>query len=138
MKRNRIRQYVGSTSLMLAVLGLSSIAAFAQGTFAVVPTWDGIAVCSGKPISSPSPGFSVSGVPAGTTELEFRMTDLDAPRFAHGGGKVGFTGQQAIAPGAFTFIGPCPPQKHRYEWTVTARDAAGKSLGVVRAVKTYP
>jgi phosphatidylethanolamine-binding protein (PEBP) family uncharacterized protein len=138
MPRNRIRKSLGDTFLMLAVLGLSSPSAFAQGAFAVVPTWDGIAVCSGKPITSPSPGFSVSGVPAGTTELEFRMTDLDAPRFTHGGGKVGFTGQQTIAPGAFNFIGPCPPSKHRYEWTVTARDAAGKSLGVTRAVKTYP
>ena len=32
---------------------------------------------------------------------KFRMVDLDAPRFNHGGGKVRYTGQARIAPGAF-------------------------------------
>src|SRR5262245_61986399 len=113
-------------SLGIAFAGVSSVVAVAQGGFAVVPTWDGITACSGRPISSPSPAFSVTGVPAGTVELEFRMVDLDAPRFEHGGGKVRYTNQPRIAPGAFQFIGPCPPQTHRYEWTVTARDSGGK------------
>jgi phosphatidylethanolamine-binding protein (PEBP) family uncharacterized protein len=117
---------------------LWSSVAVAQGGFAVTPSWDGIKACSGQPISSPSPAFSVSGVPAGSVELEFRMVDLDAPRFNHGGGKVRYTGQARIAPGAFQFIGPCPPQVHRYEWTVTAHDAGGKSLGSARAIKNYP
>ena len=119
-------------------VALWSSVAVAQGGFGVTPTWDGIKACSGQPISSPSPAFAVSGVPSGTAELEFRMVDLDAPRFNHGGGKVRYTGQARIAPGAFQFIGPCPPQTHRYEWTVTARDAGGRSLGTTRVIKTYP
>ena len=125
-------------ALLAACVGTGPTVAFAQGGFAVGPSWDGIKTCSGQPVSSPSPGFSVTGVPAGTAELEFRMVDLDAPRFTHGGGKVKYAGQARIAPGAFQFIGPCPPQTHRYEWTVTARDAGGKSLGVARAIKNYP
>jgi len=121
-----------------ACVALWPSVAVAQGGFAVTPTWDGIKACSGQPISSPSPAFSVSGVPPGTADLEFRMVDLDAPRFNHGGGKVRYTGQARIAPGAFQFIGPCPPQTHRYEWTVTARDAGGRSLGMARATKNYP
>ena len=127
-----------SALLWLIWAVLWSTIAVAQSGFAVTPTWDGIKACSGQPITSPSPAFEVTGVPAGTTELEFRMADLDAPRFNHGGGKVRYTGQARIAPGAFQFIGPCPPQAHRYEWTVTARDATGKSLGTARAIKNYP
>src|SRR5258706_12532808 len=89
----------GHTFLVAAFSGMWSVVAFAQGGFMVVPTWDGIATCSGQPVSSPSPGFSVTSVPSGTMELEFRMVDLDAPRFTHGGGKVKYTGQPQIAPG---------------------------------------
>jgi phosphatidylethanolamine-binding protein (PEBP) family uncharacterized protein len=110
----------------------------AQGAFAVVPTWEGITACSGRPITSPSPAFAVTGVPAGTATLDFRMVDLDAPGFQHGGGKVRYAGQSRLAPGAFQFVGPCPPQPHRYEWTVMAEDAAGRPIGTARAVKTYP
>jgi hypothetical protein len=87
-------------------VALWSSVAVAQGGFVVTPSWDGIKACSGQPISSPSPAFSMSGVPAGTAELEFRMVDLDAPRFNHGGGKVRYTGQARIAPGAFQFHQP--------------------------------
>ena len=117
---------------------LAPLAALAQAGFAVTPTWEGVKACSGQPTSSPSPAFSLAGVPAGTAELEFRMVDLDAPSFNHGGGKVRYGGQARIPPGAFQFIGPCPPQTHRYEWTVTARDGSGKSLGTARAIKNYP
>ena len=133
-----MNRHVCRALLGIACIGAWPIAGVAQSGFAVTPTWDGIKACSGQPISSPSPAFSVAGVPAGTAELEFRMADLDAPRFNHGGGKVSYSGQPRIAAGAFQFIGPCPPQTHRYEWTVTARDAAGKSLGVARATKNYP
>ena len=112
--------------------------AIAQGAFSVTPTWDGIKACSGTPITSPSPAFRIANAPAGTAELEFRMTDLDAPNFRHGGGKVRYAGEPQLAPGAFQFIGPCPPSTHRYEWTVTARNAAGQSLGTARATRNYP
>jgi phosphatidylethanolamine-binding protein (PEBP) family uncharacterized protein len=128
------------TKALLALSALLAVPlmASAQGNFAVVPTWDGITRCSGQPITSPSPALSLSGVPAGTATLDLRMVDLDAPSFRHGGGKVRYSGQPRIAPGAFQFIGPCPPQTHRYEWTVTAEDAAGRPIGTARAVKTYP
>ena len=92
---------------------LWSLAALAQGGFAVTPTWEGVKTCSGQPITSPSPAFSLAGVPAGTVELEFRMVDLEAPRFNHGGGKVRYAGQARIPSGAFQFIGPCPPHRLR-------------------------
>lgn len=138
MTQRHINRLTGLWWLVAAYAGMTPGVAFTQSGFTVVPTWDGITACNGQPISSPSPTFSITGAPAGTSELEFRMVDLDAPRFTHGGGKVAYTGQSAIGPGAFKFIGPCPPEKHRYEWTVTARDAAGKSLGVTRAIKSYP
>ena len=131
---------MANTRLVLSSLCavLWPLTALAQGGFAVTPTWEGIKACSGQPITSPSPAFSMAGVPAGTAELEFRMIDLDAPGFNHGGGKVRYAGQARIPPGVFQFIGPCPPQTHRYEWTVTARDGSGKLLGTARAIKNYP
>lgn len=133
------RRLCGRSALLWSAwVVLWSSVAVAQGGFAVTPTWDGIKACSGQPITSPSPAFAVAGVPAGTVDLEFRMVDLDAPRFNHGGGKVRYTGQTRIGPGAFQFVGPCPPQTHRYEWTVTARDAGGKVLGTTRVIKNYP
>ena len=131
---------MANTSLILSYLCavLWPLAVLAQGGFAVTPTWEGVKACSGRPITSPSPAFSLAGVPANTAELEFRMVDLDAPTFNHGGGKVRYAGQARLPSGAFQFVGPCPPQTHRYEWTVTARDGSGKSLGVARAIKNYP
>jgi len=120
------------------LIGLMVGGVHAQGGFAVAPTWEGIAACSGRPINSPSPRFGISNAPSGTVQLEFRMTDLDAPRFAHGGGKVAYGGGSAVAAGAFTFIGPCPPETHRYEWSVVARDAQSKVLGTTKAVIKYP
>ena len=124
--------------LAIAVLLARPLVASAQGAFAVTPTWEGITVCSGQPVNSPSPAFTVTGVPAGAATLDFRMVDLDAPDFQHGGGKVRYSGQSRIAPGAFQFTGPCPPRTHRYQWTVLAEDAAGRPIGTARATKTYP
>jgi phosphatidylethanolamine-binding protein (PEBP) family uncharacterized protein len=90
------------------------------------------------PVSSPSPRFRVANVPAGTAQLDFAMKDLDAPMFNHGGGKVAYKGGNDIPAGAFKFTGPCPPGTHRYEWTVTARDAGGKSLASTRSTIRYP
>ena len=108
---------MANTRLILTSLCvvLWPLAVLAQGGFAVTPTWEGVKACSGRPITSPSPAFSLAGVPANTAELEFRMVDLDAPSFNHGGGKVRYAGRARIPPGAFQFIGPCPPQTHRYD-----------------------
>ena len=123
--------------LAAAALAVPS-ASFGQDAFELVPTWDGIKACSGTPISSPSPAFTLNNVPKGTATLEFHMTDLDAPHFNHGGGRVAWSGGNKVAPGAFQFIGPCPPSTHRYEWTVTALNGRGLRLAFARAVKNYP
>jgi hypothetical protein len=56
---------------------LASSPSGAQGAFGIKYTW-----CSG------SPDVQLSNVPKGTTEIEFRMMDLMAQSFNHGGGKV--------------------------------------------------
>jgi phosphatidylethanolamine-binding protein (PEBP) family uncharacterized protein len=113
-------------------------ASLAQDALELVPTWDGIKACSGKPITSPSPAFTLNNVPKGTTTLEFKMTDLEAPHFNHGGGRIAYGGGNKVNPGAFQFTGPCPPSTHRYEWTVTALDSRNRKLAFARAVKNYP
>nr|WP_313012437.1 phospholipid-binding protein [Brucella intermedia] len=76
-----------------------------------------------------SPPISVSGVPAGTKTLEFKMIDKNAIDFTHGGGKVAYTGKAQIPYGAFRYKGPCPPSGvHYYKITVNALDSTGKKL----------
>ncbi len=68
-----------------------------------------------------------------------RHTDLDAPNYNHGGGRVAYSGQQTIQPGAFKYDSPCPPNgQHRYRWTARARDKDGKTLARTNAMKKYP
>jgi phosphatidylethanolamine-binding protein (PEBP) family uncharacterized protein len=129
-----VRALAAAAVLAVVLLGRAE----AQNAFSIVPSWEGIATCNGRPISSPSPKFRITNPPAGTAQLEFKMTDLDAPNFSHGGGKVAYGSGSEVAAGAFTFIGPCPPATHRYEWSVVARDAQGKSLGTTKAVIKYP
>lgn len=85
-----------------------------------------------------SPPFKVSGVPEGTAKLAFTMTDLDAPDYRHGGGKVDYTGQSAIPYGAFRYKGPCPPSRHKYRFTIKALDAKGKEIAKTTATKSFP
>lgn len=91
-----------------------------------------------KCFDSKSPPIKLSGVPAGTTRLDIRMTDLDAPNFHHGGGKVDYAGNAALAYGAFTYKGPCPPSRHKYKFTIKALDAKGKTLATANAAKSFP
>ena len=103
--------------------------------FAVDVTWEGSKSC----FDPQSPPFTLSGVPAGTRHLRFAMKDLDAPDFVHGGGTVAYDGQPRIPRGAFPYRGPCPPQgQHRYQWTVEAQDAAGKTLAAATITKNFP
>lgn len=91
-----------------------------------------------KCFDSKSPPFSVSGVPKGTAKLSFSMTDLNVPDYRHGGGKVEYSGQRDIPYGAFRYKGPCPPQPHKYRFTIKALDAKGKELGKTTASKIFP
>ncbi len=87
-----------------------------------------------------SPAFTIASIPADTKTLDFKMVDLDVPSFNHGGGTVAYSGSGSIPAGAFLYTGPCPPSGvHRYEFTVTAINAAGDTaLGRGKAVRTFP
>jgi hypothetical protein len=103
--------------------------------FSVDVTWAGSKAC----FDPQSPPFALSGIPSGTRQLRFTMTDLDAPNFVHGGGSVAYDGQRLIPRGAFSYRGPCPPQgQHRYQWRVDAEDAAGHTLATAVITKKFP
>ena len=85
-----------------------------------------------------SPPMRLSAVPRGTAKLSFRMTDLDAPGFNHGGGTVRYSGKNRLAYGAFSYRGPCPPTRHTYQFTVRALDKSGKTLASARARRSFP
>ena len=88
--------------------------------------------------SSRSPAFRIRGVPRGTRKLRFNMVDQDKPSYPHGGGTIAYRGGNVPA-GAFSYTGPCPPygETHRYEWTVTALNAAGKVIARGTAVVPF-
>lgn len=67
------------------------------------------------------------------------MVDLNVPTFHHGGSIIPYAGD-AVKRGAIRYTGPCPPagQHHRYQWTVKALDAAGKTLATAIATETFP
>lgn len=124
-----------SAGICLGLLLFCIAYATAQPSFNVAFTWDGTLPC----FDPQSPPFMLSGVPTGTKALRFAMKDLDAPDFNHGGGTVAFDGQQRIERGAFTYRGPCPPRgQHRYEWTISAQDAAGRTLATATIETRFP
>lgn len=95
--------------------------------------WDGTSKC----FDPASPAFTVSGAPAETAKLKFRMKDLDAPSFNHGGGEVAYSGQQ-VPRGAFIYKGPCPPSgSHDYRWDVSALDASGNVVARGEAMQPF-
>ena len=53
-----------------------------------------------------SPPITIADVPQRTATLRFKLTDLDAADFNHGGGDVNFQGQETLPYGAFTYKGP--------------------------------
>lgn len=124
-------------SLSLAALALSATTAAAE--FTISFEWGDIPLCtSGKPNRVGSPAFTLRGVPAGTTSIDFRLKDLDVPNYNHGGGKVKIGSDGKMPFGVFKYKSPCPPGgAHTYEWTATAK--AGKTvLGRAKAKRKYP
>ncbi len=81
--------------------------------------------------AGPSPIIVVTGVPKGTTSLQFHMDDLDYSAGNHGGGVVAYNGQNTIPCGALqTYNPPAPPKgSHRYQMSVTALGAGSANLG---------
>ncbi len=84
-----------------------------------------------------SPPIRLRGVPKGTKKIRFRMKDLDAPMYPHGGGVVKYTGRNAFPYGSFRYKGPCPPSRHRYRITAEALDASGRVLARASAVRSF-
>ena len=84
-----------------------------------------------------SPPISLSDVPKGTVKLRFKMVDLNAINYPHGGGTVTYTGKNKLAYGAFRYKGPCPPSPHTYQFTVDALDKNGKKLATAKARKSF-
>ena len=102
--------------------------------------WGDIPRCtSGSPNRVDNPVFTLNNVPTGTARIDFNMRDLQAPSYYHGGGKIAYTGQTMIEPGAFKYASPCPPgSRHQYRWTARAKDDNGKTLGKATAKRWYP
>ncbi|MBB4305398.1 hypothetical protein GGD81_004474 [Rhodobium orientis] len=91
-----------------------------------------------KCFDSKSPPMRVGKVPKGTRKLRFRMVDLNAPNYPHGGGTVAWSGKRNIPYGAFRYKGPCPPSRHTYQFTVEALGAGNKVLGRAKARRAFP
>ena len=119
----------------VALFGQSPAPSSNPGGMSVDLSWIGIGACSSR-----SPAFVVRGVPSGATALDFHMTDLNVPSYRHGGGRVAFTSNGNIPPGAFSYVGPCPPagETHNYQWTITALNASGAVLGTATAMRPFP
>lgn len=130
-----LNQRMAMTAIVVAALGGSGSLLAQSAGFTVDLTWTGTKSC----FDPQSPPFSLSGVPVNTRMLRFAMHDLDAPNFVHGGGTVSYDGQPRIPRGAFSYRGPCPPHgQHRYQWTVDALDAAGRTTGNATVTKKFP
>lgn len=117
--------------LLAVVAALAAQPAFA---FSIAVDWAGTAAC----FDPQSPVIRLADVPKGTASIAFRMIDLNAPAYPHGGGTVAYKGQAALAKGAFAYKGPCPPEPHRYQWTAQARDAGGRVLARAQTTLRFP
>lgn len=110
--------------------------------FSFTFSWEGLKLCSsGYPNSVFNPPFKLKNVPAGTTWIQFRLTDKDAPNYNHGGGWVQFSGNNNIEMNQFKYESPCPPSgSHTYEWTATAKTkkSGGQTLARAKSKMKYP
>ncbi len=121
-------------ALISAALGCELGVPSAGHAMSLAVDWTGTAQC----FDSESPVMRLSGVPKGTKQLRFRMSDLDAPHFEHGGGTVPYAGRPQLAKGSFQYRGPCPPGQHRYQWYVEALDESGRAIDTARTIAPFP
>ena len=126
-------------SLALAVSALCFSVSAAQAEFSMTFEWGDIPRCtSGSPNTVGNPRFVLHDIPAGTQTIEFRLRDLNAPNYNHGGGRVTTNGATVIPFGTFRYRSPCPPGGvHTYRWTATARNG-NSVLGSTTAERQYP
>ena len=121
-------------------LAASTLAAPAHA-FQINFNWKGLDLCTtGNPNRVANPEFKLKNVPEGTKFIRFKLVDLDVPGYNHGGGVVKYTGQNAIAPGAFKYKSPCPPSgRHTYEWQATAQKRkGGGQIATTPRARKYP
>ncbi|MEY8842970.1 hypothetical protein AB9K41_28390 [Cribrihabitans sp. XS_ASV171] len=127
---------------VFCLAGLSVQALPAAAEFRIAFDWSGLQACtSGKPNVVANPRFRVSGLPAGTRAVRFRLTDLDVPHYDHGGGWVEMSADGTVPAGVFSYKSPCPPGRvHTYEWTAVAKTqkGGGKTLATAKARRNYP
>lgn len=131
-----MRQSIWTIPVLLAATASPAAAEF-RLTF---ESWGNIPACtSGRPNRVGNPEFILSGVPAGTSTIQFRMKDLDVPGYDHGGSeRLAMTGDGKVPFATFTYKSPCPPGgTHTYEWTAIAR-SGDKVLAKARARRSYP
>lgn len=100
-------------------------------------SWEGIKACIHE-----SPEIRVAQIPDGTVELQVRLKDIDLPAYNHGGGSVKHDGSGIIPAGALTigYNGPCPPpgSRHKYEFSVIAKNAEGVIIGFGKSRQPFP
>lgn len=120
--------------LLIAWIMLAASVAPALAGMTVSFDWGPTKKC----FDAKSPLMTFSGVPDGTKTLDIRMIDLNAPNYPHGGAKVAYSGQEALAYGAFRYKGPCPPAPHFYQFTVKALDANGQTIAKATARRKFP
>ncbi len=129
-------------AFILFAVGVSLQTLPAAAEFRIAFDWSGLQLCtSGKPNVVPNPQFRVSGLPAGTRAVRFRLKDLDVPQYDHGGGWVEMSSDGTVPAGVFTYKSPCPPGAvHDYEWTAVAKTktGGGKTLATAKAQRKYP
>ena len=120
-----MRIWLAVMGLAFLVIGTADASAFSMNF-----RWCGLS----------SPVFSLSGVPKGTTTLQFHMVDLDAPNYNHGGGSVPYKGQASVACGALNnYSPPSPPSgSHSYQITVTAFGSGNSNLGTATSTRKFP
>ncbi len=125
--------------LALTTAALLLAATSAAAEFSLSFKWGDIPLCtSGRPNTVGSPQFVIRDLPAGTTRVDFKLKDLDAPNYNHGGGRLKLSQSGTIPGGVFKYKSPCPPGGvHTYEWTATARKGS-TVLGKATARRRYP
>lgn len=127
--------------LLMAAAAVAALAGPVAAEFKIsFKNWGNIPSCtSGRPNTVGNPEFVISGLPAGTKTVQFKLKDLDVPNYNHGGSKKLKVSQDGrVAAGTFKYKSPCPPDGvHTYQWTATAR-AGSKVVGKATAARKYP
>ncbi len=100
--------------LIFAVFGLTVTGAFSalaeEFTFSFEEWGDFKKCTNGRPLTVNNPEFKLSNVLSDAVKISFSMKDLNVPGYDHGGGRVKYTGESIIKPGAFKYSSPlsCP------------------------------